>query len=690
MQEQKLNYYCPQDELDEELTIDLKKIFLALWSRKFLIAKIFVAVFLFFVLMTFISAKKYTVDADLYINKTNNSNMSEINPYFISEVGTGGGMAALMSGGGNLMNELEIMQSPLVIDKVIQENDLRFKKLFGIIHPNRLIMRLKLDNDLNILNWDDSAKQNKNLFEYLSIIQDKINFINIYFNDHCHNNNGFIEKVAKRIQDFLKEKNIKMRLSITYNYSSVSEIKKIIDMNIIPLLEVNFWSSKITFGDIFSEIINYSKLQQFSNPYNEDKTILVPVVVINDDDNLPLSIVYTTKEGIKKSVDEKRCYFYNREQRKLIIPDINSSLSHSNVENITQISFNCDRSAILFVVSGGNFCNKFRHSCFNWNKTFSGGIRDLEKIIKTSVKYGGEKSYTKKIATNQQLVLCKLIEEANEVWCASSSSIDNLRYEISDFIYFLTIFCVSVGVDINTIYSELIRRHFALNPRLEEKNPSSLTGLRLGMCLSKYYQENLFQFIKTNGLDIRKEPNSLKYHAKFTFDDSIKIKPFLIKPKDVFRFIEKNLMDAVICFQDILDNYPCSYSKINFPNKETDNMSAFSISKICVISNKGFDLTPFKKNPLKKLIIFSEYNYLTTKWIDQQGITAKIVVVNGANEGLLLNGLCDLIVCVVSTGQTLKANDLVILDTIYESRIGLYVKKGLEQEIQNLINKSKV
>ena len=41
MQEQKLNYYCPQDELDEELTIDLKKIFLALWSRKFLIAKVF-------------------------------------------------------------------------------------------------------------------------------------------------------------------------------------------------------------------------------------------------------------------------------------------------------------------------------------------------------------------------------------------------------------------------------------------------------------------------------------------------------------------------------------------------------------------------------------------------------------------------------------------------------------------------
>ena len=130
---QQLNYYSPQDELDEELTIDLKKIFFALWSRKKLIASVFTCVLIFFIALTFISAKKYKVDADLYINKSNNSNMADLNPYVISELGAGGGMAALMSGGGTLANDIELMQSPLVIDKVIQENDLRFKKLFGII-----------------------------------------------------------------------------------------------------------------------------------------------------------------------------------------------------------------------------------------------------------------------------------------------------------------------------------------------------------------------------------------------------------------------------------------------------------------------------------------------------------------------------------------------------------------------------
>ena len=108
--------YIPQEEIDEELTIDLKKIFSALWSRKFLIIKTFSIILVIFIGLTFISPKKYKVDTDLYINKANNSNMMEINPYAIEELGAGGGMAALMAGGGGaLTNELELMQSPYIL-----------------------------------------------------------------------------------------------------------------------------------------------------------------------------------------------------------------------------------------------------------------------------------------------------------------------------------------------------------------------------------------------------------------------------------------------------------------------------------------------------------------------------------------------------------------------------------------------
>lgn len=130
--------YIPQDELDEELTIDLKKIVLTIWNRRIILTKVFGIVLIFFILLTFILPKKYEVQSDLYINKANGTNIAEINPYVLSEIGSaGGGMTAMLAGGNSqLTNEIELMKSPLVIDKVIRENNFVYKKKFGII-PNK-------------------------------------------------------------------------------------------------------------------------------------------------------------------------------------------------------------------------------------------------------------------------------------------------------------------------------------------------------------------------------------------------------------------------------------------------------------------------------------------------------------------------------------------------------------------------
>lgn len=131
--QQQMIYYTPNDEIDEELSIDFKKIFNIIFNKKFLILKVFCSVLAFFILLTFVIPKKYKVEADLYINKTNSTNMADINPYIIDDAGN-----SLVSMGADksMNNELELMQSPLVIDKVIRENNLVVKKKFGII-PNR-------------------------------------------------------------------------------------------------------------------------------------------------------------------------------------------------------------------------------------------------------------------------------------------------------------------------------------------------------------------------------------------------------------------------------------------------------------------------------------------------------------------------------------------------------------------------
>ena len=131
MEEQLIDFQQENDEI----TINLKNIFSALWSRKFLIAKIFTLTLVFFIVIAFILPKKWEVRADLYINKANSTNYLEINPYAIEDVGNGG-MSAVLGNADPLADEIELIQSPLVIDKVIKENDLRFKKIFDII-PTR-------------------------------------------------------------------------------------------------------------------------------------------------------------------------------------------------------------------------------------------------------------------------------------------------------------------------------------------------------------------------------------------------------------------------------------------------------------------------------------------------------------------------------------------------------------------------
>ena len=119
---------CQQEV--NEITINLKNIFLMFRNRRFFIIKIFFIVLAFFITITFISVKKWTVTADLYINKTNNTNFMEVNPFAMDDMGKFGSMLGTTD---PLADEIELIQSPKVIDNVIKENNLKYKKIFDLI-----------------------------------------------------------------------------------------------------------------------------------------------------------------------------------------------------------------------------------------------------------------------------------------------------------------------------------------------------------------------------------------------------------------------------------------------------------------------------------------------------------------------------------------------------------------------------
>lgn len=114
-------------ENETEIVIDFGKIIKIIKYRKILIAKVIIFCILFAVILTYILPKQYATEANIYINKSSNTNLIELNPYLIASMGADDKLSGILAGTSNMLqNEMEIMKSPLVMDKVILENNLRY------------------------------------------------------------------------------------------------------------------------------------------------------------------------------------------------------------------------------------------------------------------------------------------------------------------------------------------------------------------------------------------------------------------------------------------------------------------------------------------------------------------------------------------------------------------------------------
>ncbi len=113
------------DEKDDSLVFDLKKIFATFNSHKLLLVGVFVLIALVMICATLFLPKKYTAKIELLMNNTSSTNLSEFNPFLV----TAGTESRLpLSDFVAKPAYLAIIRSPLVMDKVIKDNDIRYKK----------------------------------------------------------------------------------------------------------------------------------------------------------------------------------------------------------------------------------------------------------------------------------------------------------------------------------------------------------------------------------------------------------------------------------------------------------------------------------------------------------------------------------------------------------------------------------
>lgn len=195
--------------------------------------------------------------------------------------------------------------------------------------------------------------------------------------------------------------------------------------------------------------------------------------------------------------------------------------------------------------------------------------------------------------------------------------------------------------------------------------------------------------------------NSRKLIFEYEEDD---VSLFIVKPWDVPTFVEYGASDAGISGKDVLLEKPKNiYEPLDLGIGKCRIVAAVSRDLIknsnAHSSNKSGDFIDIDDIIKKKLYysktnlrVATKYVRITRDFFIKKGVpNVQIIKLYGNIELAPLSGLCDFIVDLVSTGETLKQNNLVAIEDITAVTSRLIVNRASlkinSESIALLINK---
>lgn len=144
-----------------------------------------------------------------------------------------------------------------------------------------------------------------------------------------------------------------------------------------------------------------------------------------------------------------------------------------------------------------------------------------------------------------------------------------------------------------------------------------------------------------------------------SYDKSGRLKIFLVKNSDLPTYVNHGIAGLGICGSDVL--YESGY---NFFNLMTFD---FGGTTMCIAGKKGHKRTSDER----KLSVATKFTKFTSDYFHKQGIPVEIIKLNGSVELAPVLGLTPYIVDLVETGNTLKANNLEVLEKLEEIKVHL-------------------
>ncbi len=192
---------------------------------------------------------------------------------------------------------------------------------------------------------------------------------------------------------------------------------------------------------------------------------LVPVIVEDFQTKETLMLAYMNEEAYLATLQTGKMTYYSRSRQTLWLKGETSG----HFQYVRSLLSDCDMDTLLArVAQEGNACHTGAYSCF-FHEIIKPGeegrnpiyiLKDVLAIIKDRKAHPKEGSYTNYLFDKGlDKILKKLGEEAAEIIIAAKNpDTEQLKYEISDFLYHMMVLMEEKGIGWEEITSDLAKR----------------------------------------------------------------------------------------------------------------------------------------------------------------------------------------------------------------------------------------
>lgn len=170
-----------------------------------------------------------------------------------------------------------------------------------------------------------------------------------------------------------------------------------------------------------------------------------------------------------------------------------------------------------------------------------------------------------------------------------------------------------------------------------------------------FLHDGSYQYLTSLGINLQIEKDN---RALMFYDRKNNIKGLLVRPNDVNAYVEHGSADLGIVGLDVL--------KEQVPDVVRLKDLKFGKCKLVLAVKKDSSYKKVKDLPANSKIA-TKFTKLANDYIYKNGITSELIKLYGSVELAPIVGLTDAIIDLVATGETLKANNLIPIDTILES-----------------------